>query len=631
MKRYAIMRVAKHKSLGSMAAAVSHALRARETPNADPDRAGRNQLLVLDGKRVSRSELRTAEVDTVMTAVERRLSHATHRMDRSVLGLELFCGTSPEWWQAATPEQRRTWRDGCLRWLAEEFGRENVMLAGQHDDETTPHVTAFVTPVRPDGRLSAAHWVGGGDAPGSRLSQMQDRHHAAVEAAGLERGIRGSKAAHQSVRRFYAAAEAPIPAVPKIGAPSRMAMLAPGGPEAFAEEETAKVRKATRGLARKAASAEVQRTRAEGAEATARALEAQRDRMRQQTAELRQLPLEQVLDRWKLIHDEQGSSKKEQQWRDAEGDRRIVFRNSDPAGVWYDHGEAKRGGKGAIDLVVHLTGCTPAQAIAALAARFGRGEAVRAVVADTVAKARTAAERLATEPPPPFQPPSPAPEQWGRARRWLVDARGIPAALVDEAHSRGDLYADRRANVVAVQRDPSGAAVGAELRGTGQTKGGFAGVATGSQPKRGMWTLAVGVDSSVPNSGAPLVLAESVVDALSVAAIQGPDRPAIYGSTAGNGAAAPDHPVVMAAMEEGRTLAAAVDRDKVGRVYLAAYVERWGERVRETLPRLKDWNDQLRAKIAEGWKSTWGRRTASEGDGAAPTPSPEASEAPRPS
>ena len=605
---FAIFRVAKHKTLGAVASLAGHALRDRPTPNADPARTPDNRVLAGAG---------FADGAAVAAAIRERVEAATHRRPDSVLCLEVFIGVSPDWAEAATPAQWDAWRERSHAWLVEEFGRENVVFLAEHRDEKTPHLTAFVTPIRPDGRLSAAHWTGGGDHPGQRLSEMQDRHHAAVAGAGLRRGIRGSKAKHQDVQRFYGAAvNPPVPRLPAVEPPGLMDAATKARREEWAKNQTARVRRPVRDLARRAGMAEIERTRAEGERATAAALERQRDKLREEAARLRGLPLEDVLTKWHLARDAAGSTKTQSQWRDAGGQHRITVTGA----RWYDH-NAERGGGGAIDLVTHLDDCTPKAAISALASRFGGETAEGAAVAHAIAKARQEAAEAAKQPPPPFAAPAPSPGLWEPARRFLTRERRLSEGVVDEAHRRGDLYADSRGNVVALQRDLAGAVVGAELRGTGAAR--FVGVAKGSRPDQGAWCLRVG-------QGGPLVLAESVVDALSLADLRGPRQPAVYASTAGNAGAQADHPIVSAAVAARVPIHVAADNDDQGRRFLARYTERWGKAVRDALPKgVKDWNDALARKVVAGWRSAWEQVRSARGDGLAPAPEPT-EDAPRP-
>ena len=605
---FAIFRVAKHKTLGAVASLAGHALRDRPTLNADPARTPDNRVL-------AGADL--ADGAAVAAAIGKRVDAATHRRPDSVLCLEVLVGVSPDWAAKATTAQWDTWRERSHAWLVEEFGRENVVFLAEHRDEKTPHLTAFVTPIRPDGRLSAAHWTGGGDHPGQRLSEMQDRHHAAVAGAGLRRGIRGSKAKHQDVQRFHGAAtNPPVPKIPAVEAPRLLDVATAARRDEWAQGQTKRVRKPVRDLARRAGMAEIERTRAEGQRATAAALERQRDKLREEAARLRGLPLEDVLTKWHLARDAAGSTKTQSQWRDAGGQHRITVTGT----RWHDH-TAERGGGGAIDLVMHLDDCTPKAAISALASRFGGETAEGAAVAHAVAKARQEAAEAAKQPPPPFVPPDPSPGLWEPARRFLTRERRLSEGVVDEAHRRGDLYADSRGNVVALQRDLAGAVVGAELRGTSAAR--FVGVAKGSRPDQGAWCLRVG-------QGGPLVLAESVVDALSLADLRGPRQPAVYASTAGNAGAQANHPIVSAAVAAKVAVHVAADNDDQGRRFLARYTERWGNAVRDALPQgVKDWNDALRRKVVAGWRSAWERVRGGRGDGPAPAPEP-AEDAPRP-
>ena len=96
-------------------------------------------------------------------------------------------------------------RDGyfndALKWLRERHGGSNVVYAGIHRDETTPHMYAYVVPLdEATGRLNCRKWLGGAKA----LSEMQTDFADNVGARhGLERGIKGSRAKHQRVQRHY--------------------------------------------------------------------------------------------------------------------------------------------------------------------------------------------------------------------------------------------------------------------------------------------------------------------------------------------------------------------------------------------------------------------------------------------
>ncbi|QQM83495.1 plasmid recombination protein (plasmid) [Klebsiella quasipneumoniae] len=97
-----------------------------------------------------------------------------------------------------------------MRWPGsrERHGAENLIYAGIHRDETTPHLYAYVVPLDPQGKLNCRHFLGGAKA----LSQMQtDFAERVGQRHGLQRGIEGSKARHTTVRQYYAALQQETP------------------------------------------------------------------------------------------------------------------------------------------------------------------------------------------------------------------------------------------------------------------------------------------------------------------------------------------------------------------------------------------------------------------------------------
>ncbi len=134
---------------------------------------------------------------------------------------------------------------------------------------------------------------------------------------------------------------------------------------------------------------------------------------------------------------------------------------------FYDHLQGCGGG-GAIDLVIHGRGCSPAEAIRWLAGKPFVPE-IGETVAPAVAKA--------------FVPPEACERCWPRVRVWLIEERGLEDFRVDGFKSTGMLYADARCNAVFLCRDACGAATGAELVGSR-----FRGMAPGScKAAGGFW------------------------------------------------------------------------------------------------------------------------------------------------
>lgn len=198
----AILRIAKVKDLGTLAAMSRHHERTRRTPNADP--LGSVRALVGCG-------VPEAEAAALLASLPKAPRKG------AVLAIEVVMTASPTYFRPDDPAAHGThdpartdaWAGASVAWLRDHFGDGNVAAATLHLDEATPHIHAIVVPIdrtagkRARGpRLNAARWLDGAD----RLSAMQDSYAAAVVALGIERGQRGSTATHQQVRRWYSVA-----------------------------------------------------------------------------------------------------------------------------------------------------------------------------------------------------------------------------------------------------------------------------------------------------------------------------------------------------------------------------------------------------------------------------------------
>jgi hypothetical protein len=187
MSRYAILRTQKLKATGAVWRSLKHAFREQPTPNADPERAANNAHLGASSAREAMEKVRARLPDK--------------RRKDAVLAIEYLITASPEAMQAMDARGRDAYFNDALKWLRERHGGANVVYAGIHRDETTPHMYAYVVPLdEATGRLNARRWLGGSKA----LSEMQTDFAATVGARhGLERGIKGSRAKHERVSRHY--------------------------------------------------------------------------------------------------------------------------------------------------------------------------------------------------------------------------------------------------------------------------------------------------------------------------------------------------------------------------------------------------------------------------------------------
>lgn len=199
MAAFAIMRCKKLSGMGSVAASLKHCFRERDTPNADPERLRHNMHMA------------ARSTDEAMGKLREKLPEK--RRKDAVLAIEYVLSASPEWWINADSGRKADFYQSSMDWLAEKYGRENILVSSIHLDEKTPHMSAFVVPITKDGRLSAKEFIGNR----TKMSNDQSSYAEAVKHLGLVRGIEGSKATHKRIKAHYNALGQQIPVPPEIG------------------------------------------------------------------------------------------------------------------------------------------------------------------------------------------------------------------------------------------------------------------------------------------------------------------------------------------------------------------------------------------------------------------------------
>lgn len=98
------------------------------------------------------------------------------------------------------------WKDKSVQWLKDTFnvapdGKSNVLHVAFHADETgNVHCHAIVVPIDERGRLNARRFTDGARA----MIEHQSTYADYVKELGIERGVAGSGARHQDIRKMYA-------------------------------------------------------------------------------------------------------------------------------------------------------------------------------------------------------------------------------------------------------------------------------------------------------------------------------------------------------------------------------------------------------------------------------------------
>ena len=588
---YAVMRIAKLKTMGEIGAIGAHNERTRETRNADEARLGDNVRLVGSG-------------DWCADA-QQRLDAAPKIRSNAVLALEHVMTASRDFYHqgdaGAQVARLDDWAERSLAWLRERYGDANVVAAILHKDEQTPHIQALVVPLLDDARgLNAKYWIDGR----IKMAALQDSYARAMEPLGLERGVKGSVADHQTVKAFYAKIEQPTPAPEivresiEVERPGRVV----GNPERWASEQQERIAERLAPVVDaalvKATHYEQQAAKAEAniivLQQQVRQLEHAHAQVQEDykalAAQVRAVPLESVIERLGGQVDRYNHAK----WR-LDGEHISI--NGER---FYNH-DRQQGGGGAIDLVMHATRYSYPEAVAYLRDTHGAEAAIGAATWRAARQAHGDAQHIVEHAErPPFHAPVQDEDRWPQVRAYLVSERQLPPALVDELHGRGTIYADHRANAVFIRQDADGTAVGASLRGTAPGSE-FKGLAAGTRREEGYFSLTIG--QPAPYMAPQIYLTESPIDAISRAALvqrEGAQGERIVISTDGHGS------LPARQIDEGLARRAVThcgfDRDRGGETMWARVKEQYGVQAHEIYGPIdrdrppvgvKDWNQVL--------------------------------------
>ncbi len=209
---YAVLHM--EKTSGTDAAMSAHIERTIKPKNADESRTHLNRELIRfpDG-------------------VENRTQAIQHRLDTAELARKignnqvrairvLLTGTHGDMERITNEGRLDKWCNDNLKYLADTFGRENIVSAILHMDEQTPHIHATLVPIvkgerkrkkkeeqvkkryrkKPTGtaRLCADEIM-----TRAKLKSYQDTYAQAMSGYGLQRGIDGSEAKHITTRQYY--------------------------------------------------------------------------------------------------------------------------------------------------------------------------------------------------------------------------------------------------------------------------------------------------------------------------------------------------------------------------------------------------------------------------------------------
>ena len=226
------------------------------------------------------------------------------------------------------------------------------------------------------------------------------------------------------------------------------------------------------------------------------------------------------------------------------------------------------GGGGAIDLIMHLTGCDFKTAVFWLSDNFP----------DYCLQTSKGSASISNK---AFSLPKRNDSRLQQIIKYLKDDRCIPARLIDFLVRSGNLYADYRANAVFLLLGKGKKVVGAELRGTTHLK--WHGMAPGSRKDSGCFFI----KRSNTNKA---VLCESAIDAISYFALN-PNCLVI--STSGVN---PNPAWLPLLIEKGFDIYCGFDSDDTGDSFANRMINLYPT-VKRLRPDKHDWNEHLRLKL----------------------------------
>lgn len=237
-QQFAIIRTEKHKTWSTLGKSMGHTMRT-SMDERQHLKAVDDPVVVLMGSHNWLSDWKE-QVDGM---------HLRSLQDgaRHTLAREFFLGMSPEWAEGKTRAEIDAWAADNIAWLEERFGKERVKFAALHLDEQTPHIAAYVVPLKADlNRKGEPNARGNGwtlsdvslglSGHKNALVKLQDEYAEAMKPQQLIRGRRGSKAKHQTTAQWKGQMAQPLekPIVkPKVPDPT---MADRFDPKAYAKQ-----------------------------------------------------------------------------------------------------------------------------------------------------------------------------------------------------------------------------------------------------------------------------------------------------------------------------------------------------------------------------------------------------------
>lgn len=209
---YAIVHL--EKTSGTDSAMSAHIERTIAPKNADSKRTHLNRELIAfpDGVR-NRTQAIQHRLDNA--GLQRKIGKNQVRAIRVLL-----TGSNEDMKRIEAEGRLGDWCDDNLEWLRKTYGKENIVSAVLHLDETTPHIHATLVPIvtterrkkKSETQVKKNYRKKNPNAPRlsaddvmtrAKLKAYQNSYPEAMAKYGLQRGIEGSEARHIGTSQYY--------------------------------------------------------------------------------------------------------------------------------------------------------------------------------------------------------------------------------------------------------------------------------------------------------------------------------------------------------------------------------------------------------------------------------------------
>lgn len=187
---YCVLRVGtKYYNLETIEAFEYHMERLGQVDNADRTKSHENRILIGDAN--------------IYQNLKDHIKEVWMRSD-SVIARDMILTASQDFMRGLSKPALERWLNLNVEWLKETYGK-NILYCVAHFDETTPHLHCLISPVYISAKgirtMSNKHYFDGR----TMLSALQTNYSEKMQTVfkSLNRGLKGSKSRHVSIRQYY--------------------------------------------------------------------------------------------------------------------------------------------------------------------------------------------------------------------------------------------------------------------------------------------------------------------------------------------------------------------------------------------------------------------------------------------